>query len=413
MDRTSQPAFHKTLDFKLPQPEVILSSGKREILYIPSSVGEAVKIEVVFEAGKLYEEFPGIAQFTTQLLDKGIKWMNAHEIANTLDYYGAHLELKTGFDYSSASLYALKKNLGKLLPIFFELINAPLFPEEELILYAKIFSENLKVSLKKNDFLAANMIREKIFGDHPYGRKIEPGDVERITLGSINSFFNTHFTPCKVFIVGSVDKQHLESVKKGVNVSKSQKIKHGPSIRPIAASNEVLEGPNKIQAAIRLGQKSIDRSHKDLPGLMLVNHLLGGFFGSRLMKNVREEKGLTYSIYSTIQHHQTASVFTIAAEVNSEKVDQAIEAIHVEIRLADLTDKELEITKNHLIGSVQNDISTVFAAADRIKMISLSNLPFNYYEKLIQELDRLTVSQAEEIGTKYLQEKNLSLVVVK
>ena len=413
MDRTSQPPFHKSLAFNLPTPEKI-SHGSGDIFYLPSDVSKTVKIEFVFEAGRLYEPLPGIAQFTTQLLDKGIPGKNANQIANFLDYYGAHVEISTGFDFASIALYTLRKNVKFLLPLLISIISKPKFPEKELSSHQKIFAENLKVNLEKNSFIASNLIRKNIFKNHPYGKSIQLNDIGKIEVAHIKSFFNQYFQPYKIFIIGRIEDSDLGFLLKNVepiskNVRNNNFAFHSPS-----PFKEIQKGPNQIQTSIKLGKRTIHRTHPDASGLFIANHILGGYFGSRLMKNIREEKGLTYGIHSSVQNLLQTTSLTITADVNSEKLEIAMAEIQKEIQsLPKIEERELEITKNHLIGNFQNDVTNIFAVGEKIKTIVLSNLSFDYYQKLINEINQIDLNAVSQICSKHFNVEEFYGVIVK
>lgn len=414
MDRTLQPPFLKSLDFNLPVPERTQITDFCEIVYFPSDLSEAIKIEFIFKAGQYFEPNPGVAHFCTQLLSKGVPGKDANEIANQLDYYGTHLNLSTGPDFSSITLFALKKNIKHLLPLLFSIVRQPLFPETELIKFKQIFSENLKVNLEKNAYIAHNQISKMIFGNHPYGNSISSEDVNQIEASLLNSFFKSHFHPYKVFIVGALEKKDFEflqeSVPNSIPPSNSRRI----AVTPQKASQEIIVGPNQVQASIKLGTQTISRTHQDAVHLKLINHLLGGFFGSRLMKNIREEKGLSYGIHSSIHNMLASSSLVISAEVNAENAEMALSEIKKELTLIqNTTETELAIAKNHLIGSIQNDITSIFSASDRIKSLILSDLPKEYYQNLLQQLASITSEDIKSTAALYFNPESFSYVMVK
>jgi zinc protease len=410
MDRTSPPPFQQSLAFSLPQPEKFLPEG----WYISSSQSDVVQVEIIFEAGRVYEPTPGIAQFTTHMLDKGVPGRNAAQIANELDYFGAHLEVKAGFDFVTVTLSSLSKNLKKLLPLFLSIINTPVFPDDELSLYQKIFTENLKINLEKNDFVASNLIRKKVYGAHPYGSSVQLGDIPSIHIDAVKHYYKQCFQPSKIFIVGNIEQDDLALLASEIKTKTSSGIKSQIDFSSAPPVKAIEIGPGKTQAAIKLGQRTINRTHSDYPALQIINHLLGGFFGSRLMKNIREEKGLTYGIYSALQNYRQASNQIISAEVNTDQSEFALEEILKEVEaISTVSEEELTIAKNHLIGSLQNDITTVFAASEKIKNIILNELPSDFYNNLIQSINQVNPQHIEMIARKYLNPKDLSVVVVK
>lgn len=415
MDRVTPPSFKKSLTFSLPSPERFLLPGDVELIYLPSSLSQAIKIEFVFRAGRIYEPGLGVAQFVSQLIDKGVPGKNAGQIAALFDYYGAHIESQAGFDFTSVSLYCLKKDVRHLLPLFIELLTEATFPEEELETYRRIFVENLKINLKKNSFLASNEIRKSLFGNHPYGLSVSVSDAEKIDNQMLKSFFDTHFSPFKIFVVGTIEEKDFDLLKRfeyrGPLSSSAP-----PFITTSSSVNHLdIDGPNKTQASIRLGISTITRKHSDIGALTLTNHILGGFFGSRLMKNIREEKGLTYGIHSGIQHLNQASWLTISADVNADRVEEAIVEIKKELDLLSIFNDsaELELCKNHLIGSIQNDTATIFSVGERLKTMSLNELEQTYYNNLILSIDSATVNDIQRISSRYLSTQKIITIEVK
>jgi zinc protease len=349
-----------------------------------------------------------------QLLSKGVPGKDSNQIASQLDYYGAHLEMNAGFDYASLSLYVLRKNVKHLLPLLLAIVHTPAFPEKELENYRQITIENLKVNLEKNSFIAANAIRQKIFGSHPYGRSFLPEEAAGIRREDIQLFFERHVKPAKIFMVGTVENDDLEFLINQLASTDSLGAENNIAFEHRPATSDTVPGPNKIQASLKLGRKTISRMHPDVAALQLTNHLLGGFFGSRLMKNIREEKGLTYGIHSSIQNLKHASMLIISSDLNADKLDMALAEIKREIQeLPTVSPTELEITKNHLIGSIQNDITTVFAAGEKIKTIILSNLPADYYQSLILNIDRVQPEDLERICAEHVGVDEFSVVAVR
>lgn len=414
MDRTLQPAFQKSSVFVLPTPERIQRSGHGEIVYLPSALGEVVKIEVVFQSGRYDDPIPGVAHFTAKMLNKGVVGKDANQIANALDYFGAQISSDASFDFSTVTLYSLRKNLSQLLPLFISIISAPTFPEDELHNYRKIFIENLKVSLEKNSYVGSTLLGKKIFGNHPYGNIVQIEDAEKINIHFLKSFFQDHFNPFKVFITGAIEPTDLEFLSKQINFKTQSLGKSDVPLESINPKTEDIDGPNKVQASLKMARTTIPRLHPDVPGLQLANHLLGGFFGSRLMKNIREEKGLTYGIHSYVQNYSRATLLNISADVNAEKSEIALEEIRNEMeRLPDVDEGELEIAKNHFIGSFQNEITTVFEAAQKIKTLILHGLPLDYYQNLLSGVNAVRPSDIEGITQKYLNADGFSTVIVK
>lgn len=389
LDRTVPPPFAKEFSFSLPTPEVFQLANGCSIVWIKGLQQQVCKIEVIMKAGKWYEPTPGLAHFTISMLEKGAADFSASQIAETFDMYGAQLELAAGPDFASASIYSLNNKLHHILPVFSALLQAPTFPQEELDLATDIFIENLKVNNEKTSYLASKYFKRNVFGNkHPYGSTLEIDDVQKvITATSLRQFFDHRCQPFEVYITGSLSQSQLDlivEVFSGFNANKSD-----TSMPVIASSDERTRHVKKqgsVQASLRIGGQTLTRNHPDYFQFLLLNHLLGGYFGSRLMKNIREEKGLTYGIYSSISAHHHHSLFTIGTDVNIEKADLTTHEIQKEIeRLQqdDIPAQEIEVARNHFLGALQLELSNPFAVTEKIKNIRLNQLPANYYEQLM------------------------------
>ncbi len=155
--------------------------------------------------------------------------------------------------------------------------------------------------------------------------------------------------------------------------------------------------------------------HPDYPAILLLSHILGGFFGSRLMKNIREEKGLTYGIYASLHTQKHRRYMVIGADVNKENLELTFDEIRKELkrlRIEKIEAEELDVARNHFIGSLQSEMTTPFAHADKIKTSLIFNLPDDYYQKLILRLDALSADELMETGGKYFNEETFHEVAV-
>jgi predicted Zn-dependent peptidase len=178
---------------------------------------------------------------------------------------------------------------------------------------------------------------------------------------------------------------------------------------------QMIEKENTVQSSIRLGKKIINRSHPDYPAVLFLNHIFGGYFGSRLMRNIREEKGLTYGIYSSVVSFLNNGYLSIGADVNQENRQLTVDEIRKELvvlRSIPIDHAELETARNHFIGSFQSEITTPFAHADKIKNLILNSLPHQYYNSLLARVDQLTSQDLLETAQRYFNEESFSVVTV-
>lgn len=409
-DRRVAPPLQHTLHFQLPQPEQFMEKEGLNGWLVASDLQPIVRIEVYFRAGKIAEQKEAVSNFTAMMLEKGTKHHTAEQIAARLDYYSAHLEISPGMDVASIGLYSLTRNLKHVLPLYLELLQEPSFNEDELRLSKEIFTQNLRVNQEKNAYLAGQAIRGLVFGNHPYGTTVGEKDIDIISGNLLQDFFSAHYQPFSVFVAGSISSEDLRTLTEGLPPGTS--VTKSPGKPTILHGEKRIEKKDAVQSSIRMGKSGLLRTDPDFPAFLLTNHILGGYFGSRLMKNIREEKGLTYGIYSGIQHMQQAVFQTIGADVNKENLETALEAIREELKNLDhLTAEELDTARKHFIGSMQNDVNTIFAAADKLKTISLNQLPADFYQTIIHRIDKLETEDIKKAAERYFQPQDFSVAV--
>lgn len=417
LNRTEAPPFTRSTTYSLLSPEVVTLPNGASLYLLAGGSQPVVKVELLLNAGRWMEEHRGAAYFTAQLLSKGTSSKNSFTIAQLLDQYGAHLEVSPGLDVLSVSLYALSKTLKPALELLVELLTDSIFPQKELDLIKSIYLQNLKVNNEKTSFLASKLIRNKLFGpQHPYGVELEEADIVTLQRDNIVSHFQTFGHDIQMVVAGDIGEANKQALTDFLNqltvkVSGSKAYTYS-SAQPVRT---VQEKEGSVQTTIRMGKHVIGRLHPDYPALVLLNHILGGYFGSRLMKNIREEKGLTYGIYSSVHALKYDSYLVIGADVNKENTAVTFTEIQKELVQLGTTligNDELETARNHFIGSLQSELTTAFAHADKYKSILLYGLPFEYYQSLIRSVDILTVDQLLQTGKQYFAPEQFIEVAV-
>ena len=351
------------------------------------------------------------------MLEKGTSNKSAQDIADTLDLYGASLEVSPGFDFVSVSLYALKSKLADVFPLFLEILTDPVFPESEWILAKDIFLQNLKISLEKTSYRAGNIFRGHLYGGaHPYGSTIGEQAVNAIASSDFSTFFRTHYKVHSIYWVGNLTDTECNMLAQGFSgLPGGTSFPVHPKDEQTGKIKEHIIKEGSLQSSIRIGCRTISKGHADYFDLLLFNHVLGGFFGSRLMKNIREEKGLTYGIYSSLNTFINDAAWIIGAEVNQSNLQLAIDEIHVELNHLQnipVSPEELMLARNHFIGSLQTDMANLFSVIDKVRNIHIYQLPQSYYQDLIHRLDLVTPSDLIRIANTYLKESDVVEVSV-
>jgi zinc protease len=418
LDRKLAPSFSISRSIDLPSAKKLGVSDQFDTYYFNQVRQALIKVDIVYKAAKWQEPSSGVSHFTSQLIEKGTSTKTSYDIAGTFDQYGSHVEISPGFDYTTISLYCLSNKIKDVLPLFLEILLTPSFPENELILAKDIFSQNLKINNEKNSYVASKLIRKNIFGEaHPYGSSVEKEDLEKISRSSLLSFFENHFTPFEIYITGQIEDAGLSFLTnqlKELNFRKSKKESKEHNIQS-GEHEKYVQKKESIQTSLRLGKRMINRNDKDYYEFLLLNHILGGYFGSRLMKNIREEKGLTYGIYSSVNSLLNDSFFVIGADVNKQNQDITMLEIHAELkklREKKIGEEELEIAKSHFLGSIQLDMANPFSVMEKIKNINLNRLNPTYYRDMFARINETNPTKLNQVANRYLTGEDLFVVKV-
>ncbi|HMV07409.1 MAG TPA: pitrilysin family protein [Cyclobacteriaceae bacterium] len=417
LDRTVQPAFQKSAAFDLIRPETIALKNGIPVIVVRGGDQAVVKIEFVFDAGKWDEPQPGVSYFTAHLLQKGTASRNSYEISNEAEKRGIHFEVSPGHDFTSLALFGLTKNIGEIFELTREIITAPVFPQYELDQMRAIYTQSLKINLEKTSYIASLELRKKLFGsEHPYGRDAGLDEINALDRDWLLNFHRVRFGNFRIICSGKITDELLRSLIsyfETVDLHTAEPKTFEAAITTV--SSDFIEKESSVQSSLRLGRKAVDRLHPDYAAVLLLNHIFGGYFGSRLMKNIREEKGLTYGISSSVAALKRASYITVGTDVNKENREIAMQEIKNEMTaLCDVIvgKNELEISRNHFIGSLQSEITTPFAHADKIKNLTLFGLPADYYQQLIHKIDALTAADLQQAANTYLSPQSFTTVAV-
>lgn len=398
----------QTLDNGIPV--FTLNAGKQEL----------VRIEFIFENVNWDASKPLQAVGVSHLINNGTANLTAKEIADKVDYYGAFLQTEYGADQTCVKLYTLNKHLASVLPIVRSILNESIFPEQELGIFIQNQKQALQVNLQKNDFLARKHFAHALFGDTPYGSNIGPADYDSLKREELLNYFKAAYKPqnCTIFVAGKFEQREFDTLNSIMGKewdNKSASVANKFSFTHSTKGDLLIEKPEAIQSAIRMGSLAITRSHPDFAGFQVLNCLLGGYFGSRLMANIREDKGYTYGIGSAVASLKDAGYFFIATEVGVAVCSNAIAEIEKEIDILKtelVGEDELALVRNYMLGAMLGSLENAFSHADKFKNVYFSGLDYRYYEKYIATVKSITPADLNELAGKYLNIESFTKVVV-
>jgi predicted Zn-dependent peptidase len=419
LDRTQAPDFSPITHINFLHTQKQSLDNQVPIYTLRAGQQALVRIEWIFEAGNYYNQKEGQSFFSNRMLLEGTKQKAASQINAAIDLYGAFVDIQNHFDLSEVILYCPTRFVEQVLPIIAEVIFEPIFPEEELQQLKRKQQQDLQVNLQKTAFLAGRAFRKAIFGENnPYGKSIEPASIEAIERNDVISFYEKHIhhRSMEILVSGNFDKQAIEVINKyfGQFVPKSNV--NAPSYFSIDThiGSFFVEKPESLQNSIRVGKLMMKKTDESFYKLIVANTILGGYFGSRLMQNIREEKGYTYGIYSSLQSFRKASFVAIGTDVKAEFTPNTLQEIYKEIEILQnekVGEKELQKVKNYLIGSLAASVTTPFAQMDLFKEIHLHGLGYEFYENYIEKINEVTAEDIIEMMQKHYQRNNLVEVV--
>ena len=422
INRKIKPEIKPVDRIDLYEPEKITLDNGIPVYLINTGTQELIKVDFIFNAGKWYEEQLLLANFTNKMLKEGTKKYTSNEIAEKIDFYGAHLETSTENDIASVSLYTLNKYLEEVLIVVEDVIKNPVFPEKELFTFIQNKKQEFLINNEKVRHVARRMFNRQIFGNsHPYGKTAVIEDFDKVSKESLAGFHKKHYknSDCRIIVSGKIPKNLTTVLNKhfggGAKISNStNNINAGVPITP-ESKKEHIKKENAVQSAIRIGRPLFNKTHPDFLKLKVVNAVLGGYFGSRLMTNIREDKGYTYGIGSAIVSMHNAGYFFIASEVGSDVTQLAIKEIYNEIgkmQEEKVGDEELNLVRNYLLGSMLRHFDGPFYIADSFKSVLEYGLDNSYFQNYIDTVRSITPEEIRDLTQKYFDKNDLFELIV-
>jgi predicted Zn-dependent peptidase len=423
LDRKVAPPIVDAVNLKLqlkPYQKFVLKNGV-EVYTINAGAEEVMAIEWVFTAGNTYEDQNIVAASANFLLKNGTSTRNAYQINEYFDYYGSYLNRSCYNETALISLHSLTKHIGELLPAVKELITDSTIPQEELDIYRQNMKQRLKVNLKKSEFVANRLIDAWLYGDqHPYGKYTSEEDYNKLTRESINDFYKKYYQQGKlmIFAAGRLPDNLESLLEQNFGDLPNQAVKATAHLLQPAVEKKarITNDVNGVQGSIRLARSFPNRRHPDFIKSMVLNSVFGGFFGSRLMLNIREDKGYTYGIHSYLQNHVNHSAWMISTEAGKEVAEAAVAEVYKEMKLLreePVDDEELLLVRNYMMGSILGDLDGPFQIIARWKNIILNGLDESYFYNTIEIIRSISAKDLQEMAQKYLVPEDFyDLIVV-
>lgn len=421
MDRTIQPEIQPLKNFHMQTPVRTTLPNGIPLTVINAGEQEVVRMDVLFSGGRWQQSQKLQALFTNRMLREGTTKYTAATIAENLDYYGSWLELSSSSEYAYITVYSLNKYLAKTLEVVESMIKEPLFPQKELQTILDTNIQQYLVNTSKVDFLAHRSLLKSLYGEqHPCGKIVMEEDYHTITPEVLREFYERHYHSgnCSIFLSGKVTDDIISRVTDIFGIPFGQyQLQMPKSSFPFAAIPEkriFTEREDAMQSAVKMGCTTITREHPDYPKLRVLMTLFGGYFGSRLMSNIREDKGYTYGISAGVVFYPDSGLLIVSTETDNEYVEPLIQEVYHEIdrlHLDPVSAEELRIVRNYMLGEMCRSYESPFSLSDAWIFIATSGLKDDYFARSLQAVNEITPAEIQDLAQRYLCKETLKEVI--
>jgi zinc protease len=414
VNRKQTPELRSIDHIEFVKPQIFDITPWSKLFFMKEVPNETSRVDLYFNAGSVRGNV-GIASIVNGLLLSGTDQLSSTEIHNQLDGLGAFYESNVGHENATISIYALKENMIQILHVLKNAIDKMAFSAQEVEELISDRKQKFRVNLEKVSFLAQRQFQKEIFHDSPYGRIMEEQDYDSFSVSEMKNFYRENYLNglTKVVVVGDFTQDDIDAM---IDLT-GQWSKEGPVEFETTFQNKPghthIEKEDALQTAIRMGKILFNKSHPDFIDFQVLNTILGDYFGSRLMSNIREDKGYTYGIGSMSAELQETGYFLIATEVGKDVKDATLAEIKKEIeRLrTDLVDQEeLDLVKNYLLGQLLKSADGPYSLIDLYMGLESFGLELEFYNESIEAIKKITPERIRELANQYLNWEDFSIV---
>ena len=420
LQRNIAPTVNPIKQLQINLPQTMTLSNGLHVFSLSDNEFDLIKLELVFSTGSKHSDLALLTQFTNSLIFEGTERYTSQEIAEKFEYYGAQVKTSVSSDRSLVGLVCLKKHLSELLPFFTEVIFSATYPQNEITLYAQRKKQDYILNRKKVSFLAGEQLNKALFNETPYQSRTTEESFGEITREDVLDFYSKNYKTnyFEVFCAGNLSDADLKFIGDCLSPHFHPK-QEQKTFSPITGSpatelkQTVVSG---TQSCVKLGKiLDVEFASEDFFYLKFINTLFGGYFGSRLMQNIREDKGYTYGIGSSFLTLEDAKYFLISTEVDNKYVDATLNEISKEfdtLLTTDVVEQELHLVNNYIKGSLLKANDGVFLKMENAKYFHHHNHSLEYFDEYFQFLSTVNSSKIKQVVEQYLQKNTFSTIVI-
>lgn len=379
---------------------------------------EVVRVSFVFRAGSAQQRKAFVATSTANLLSEGTRDLTAQQIAERLDFHGSYFDVNVDRDYVYISFCSLSKYFRQTLAVAEQILLHPLFPEQEVATYREKRKQRLHIERMKVETEAREAFARALFGaEHPYGVSSDEEAYDSLTRDDLLGFYARHYTARNCFVVcsGAADEAVVDAVAAVAGQLPAGTDRTFDAFPPAVTTPRVtVRHPGAVQSSIRVGRLLFGRNHPDYVGMQVVAMLLGGYFGSRLMQNLREEHGFTYGVVAAMVNLEHGGYLAVATQVARDATQQALAEIYREIerlRTEPVPKEELSLVRNMMTGEMMRVLDGPFGIADVTIENILCHQPNAAVGDNLHRIRAVTPADVQRLAVKYLSHDALVTAV--
>lgn len=425
-DMTRMPRTGEMKPYRAPARGRFKLANGIEVVFIEDRRRPLVTARLSFKGGEALTALktPGLARAMGDLLTEGTGKKTALEIAEAADAYGGAIGARTGREYTVLTAYALSEKSGEMFSLLSEVAASPSFPEREVALRKENMLEELKLARSQPDFLAAVAFNKALYGGHPYGVvATDEAAISAVNREALIALHRRLLVPgrCRAVVVGDISAASLRELlekslgawrpEAGEDVFAADYVEPEPGKKRATA---LYDRPGAEQATLILGDIAVREDSPDYFPLLLANQILGGSFAARLSADIREKRGYTYGIYSSLSTFARAGTFSVRTQTRTEVLDKTVAAVLEHLR--DLREhpvkyEELEQAKNMLVGDFARELETQGGLAEAVLDGLHRGLPEEHLDTYVPSVNEVTVAGVQRAAKTYLRPDSVTIAV--
>lgn len=407
MKRTTQPEVQTIEHISFVKPHIFDISADVKLLWMDQVTNDTVRLDLFFNAGitKGSDSIPSIVH---SLLFSGTDKYSSVEIHERIDTLGGFLDTDISFETSVVSIYCLKEYILEIAQIVSDAIQNLVFRENEVDDVLRSLKQQYAVNQKRVKYVAQQQFRKHLFASQEaYSSISKEADYQEAKIKEYKAFWKEYYLNglSRITLVGNVKQDEVDAlIDLFGKWSRSEKTSF-PTEFPMKPERLDFPLPDAMQTAIRMGKFIMSKKHEDYIEFQVLNTVLGDYFGSRLMSNIREDKGYTYGIGSGMMDLQGCSYFVVVTEVGKEVTEATLQEVKLEMERLQremVGEEELDLVKNYMLGQLLKSADGPYAMLDMFNSVDLHGLDLTFYDEAIEKISQITPERVLELAKKYL-----------